>query len=118
MTEAGLLKKGDYVAQVIPKEIAPVSGVAEEDARLYGILLGDGHCSKNGLEWGVSGNPDKDAHIDFVTGYLSARGIHYWVKNRRENYLQIGWAAGTGLARDATTGQFVTGRNAWLYFQL
>ena len=108
-TEAGMLKRGDYVAQVIPREIVPVSGVDEEDARLYGILLGDGHCSKNGLEWGVSGNPDKDAHIDFVTGYLSARGIHYWVKNRRENYLQIGWAAGTGLARDATTGQFLTG---------
>ena len=107
--EAGMLKKGDYVAQVIPKEIVPVIGVDEEDARLYGILLGDGHCSKNGLEWGVSGNPDKDAHIDFVTGYLNARGIHYWVKSRRENYLQIGWSAGTGLARDATTGQFLTG---------
>ncbi len=107
--EASLLKKGDYIAQVIPKEIVPVTGVEEADARLYGILLGDGHCSKNGLEWGVSGNPDKDAHIDFVTRYLSARGIHYWVKNRRENYLQIGWSVGTGLARDATTGRFVTG---------
>ena len=107
--EASLLKKGDYVTQIIPKEIVPVAGVNEEDARLYGILLGDGHCSKNGLEWGVSGNPDKDAHIDFVTGYLNARGIHYWIKNHRENYLQIGWSVGTGLARDATTGRFVTG---------
>ena len=107
--EAGRLKKGDYVAQVIPKEIIPIAGLDEEDARLYGILLGDGHCSKNGLEWGVSGNPDKDAHIDFVIGYLNTRGIHYWIKNRRENYLQIGWSAGTGLARDATTGCFVTG---------
>ena len=42
------LKKGDYVAQVIPKEVVPVPGFDQEDARLYGILLGDGHLSKEG----------------------------------------------------------------------
>ncbi len=114
--DAGQLKKGDYVAQVIPKEITPVSGFEEEDARLYGILLGDGHCTKNGLEWGVSCNPNKDRHLDFVRNYLDARGIHYWLKNARENYIQIGWASGFGVARDATTGQLTRGNNPGFIF--
>ncbi len=114
--EAGELRKGDFVAQVIPREIVPVDGFDEEDARLYGILLGDGHCAKNGLEWGVSGNPDKDTHLEFVRAYLDARGIHYWIKNERENYLQIGWSAGFGVARDGTTGQLVRGDNPGFIF--
>ncbi len=57
--DAGQLKKGDYVAQVIPKEVVVVPGFNEEDARLYGILLGDGHLSKEGAQWGVSGNPTR-----------------------------------------------------------
>jgi ribonucleoside-diphosphate reductase alpha subunit len=38
--EAAQLAKGDYVAQVIPEEIIPVDGFSEQDARLYGIMLG------------------------------------------------------------------------------
>ncbi len=114
--EAGQLEKGDYVAQVIPQEIVPVADFDEEDARLYGILLGDGHCSKDGLEWGVSGNPNRDAHLAFVRQYLEKRGIHYWVKNERENYLQIGWAAGVGVARDGTTGRLTRGDNSGFLF--
>ena len=45
-----------------------------EDARLYGILLGDGHLSKEGMQWGVSGNPRNDEHLQFVRDYLKARG--------------------------------------------
>ncbi|MCU7918980.1 MAG: ribonucleoside-diphosphate reductase subunit alpha [Candidatus Thiodiazotropha sp. (ex Epidulcina cf. delphinae)] len=107
--EAGRIKPGDYVAQAIPREIVPVAHFHTDEARLYGILLGDGHCTKQGLEWGVSGNPGKDAHLDFVRGYLEANGIHYWIKNERPNYLQIGWSAGYGVARDATTGQLIRG---------
>ncbi len=114
--DAGKLKKGDYVAQVIPREIVPADGVGEDEARLYGILLGDGHCGKNGLEWGVSGNPERDGHLDFVRDYLDSRGIHYWIRNERPNYLQIGWAAGFGVARDATTGQLVRGDNPGFVF--
>ncbi len=114
--DAGQLQKGDYVAQVIPREIVPVDGFDEDDARLYGILLGDGHCAKNGLEWGVSGNPDKDEHLAFVRNYLDARGIHYWIKNERPNYLQIGWSAGFGVARDATTGQLIRGSQPGFIF--
>ncbi len=112
--DAGKLEKGDYVAQVIPQEVVPVAGFIEDDARLYGIMLGDGHCSKQekqwGMkyEWGVSGNPNTDTHLSFVRNYLEQRGIHYWTEER-ENYLQLRWANSQALLRDATTGQFVAG---------
>ena len=114
--DAGKLEKGDYVAQVIPREVTPVHGFDEEDARLYGILLGDGHCAKNGLEWGVSGNPEQDTHLDFVRHYLESRGIHYWVKNQQRNCLQIGWSAGFGVARDGTSGRLIRGDNPGFVF--
>jgi ribonucleoside-diphosphate reductase alpha chain len=105
--DAGQLKKGDYVAQVIPKEVVQVPEFTEEDAHLYGILLGDGHFSKDGMEWGVSGNPTADEHLEFVRHYLKSRGIHYWESGRGENYLQIHWASGRGVVRDATTGRII-----------
>ncbi len=115
--EASQLKKGDYVAQVIPKEIVPVANFTEEDARLYGILLGDGHVSKGGLQWGVSGNPQVDEHLAFVREYLAQRGIHFLETKRGDSYLQIHWSAGRGLVRDATTGQYASSREAHLPFE-
>ncbi|MCB2264238.1 MAG: ribonucleoside-diphosphate reductase subunit alpha [Candidatus Thiosymbion ectosymbiont of Robbea hypermnestra] len=105
--EAGRLARGDYLAQVIPGEIVPVSGLTRDDARFYGILLGDGHLTR-GSEFGVSGNPGRDkGHLQFVRDYLDTRGIHYWENRRGDTYLQIKWSVGRGLARYATTGRFV-----------
>ena len=109
--DAGVLKKGDYVAQTIPKEVVDVAEVSEDAARLYGILLGDGHLSKNGHEWGVSGNPQCDVHLEFVRKVLADQGIHYWETGRGTTYVQIHWAAGRGAVRDGTTGR-ITGSGA------
>jgi len=106
--EAGMLSKGDYVGQVIPKEIVPVQDLTDDDARLYGILLGDGHLSKKGSQWGVSGNPQHDTHLAFVRDYLTARGIHYWENGRGDTYRQVHWASGRGARRDPLTGR-ITG---------
>ena len=114
--EANQLQKGDYVAQVIPTEIVLVEGFTAEDARLYGILLGDGHMSKDGYEWGVSGNPQSDSHLSFVQDYLAARGIHYWETARGDTYRQIHWASGQGAVRDGTTGRIVGAGAATLPF--
>lgn len=105
--DVGTLKKGDYVAQVIPHEIVPVADFTEEDARLYGILLGDGHCSRRKQEWGVSGNPSCDTHLAFVRDYLSARGIHFWEAERNERFTQIRWSYSAAVERCGTTGRFV-----------
>ncbi len=103
--DAGELKKGDYVAQVIPKEVVAVPEFDEDDAYLYGILLGDGHLAQDSSEWGVSGNPQKDEHLEFVRKYLEERNIHFWITGRGETYEQVRWASGRGAVRDATTGR-------------
>ncbi|MGY4772031.1 ribonucleoside-diphosphate reductase subunit alpha [Kribbella sp. CWNU-51] len=105
--EAGMLSRGDYIGQVIPTDVIPVHGLTEDDARLYGILLGDGHMSKNGSQWGVSGNPQRDTHLSFVREYLKAREIHFWETSRGDTYVQIHWAAGRGPRRDRLTGRIV-----------
>lgn len=115
--DAGELQPGDYIAQTIPTEIVNVAGMDEEDARLYGILLGDGHLSKDGMQWGVSGNPEKDEHLAFVRSYLTQRGIHFWETVRNSTYMQIHWAAGRGVVRNATNGQFVGSGPATLPFE-
>ncbi len=105
--EAGKLQKGDYVAQVIPQETIAVENFTEEDARLYGILLGDGHLSTRSSEWGVSGNPQNDTHLGFVREYLTTRGIHFWETGRaEETYLQIHFSYSEGVACEAITGRF------------
>lgn len=115
--ESGKLKAGDYVAQVIPTEIISPAAFDEEDARLYGILLGDGHLTQDRNEWGVSGNPQNDAHLGFVRNYLLARGIHYWETGRGNSYTQIRWASGKGVVRDATSGRIVSAGAATLPFE-
>jgi ribonucleoside-diphosphate reductase alpha chain len=102
--DASELRRGDYVAQTIPSQVMPVEGFSEDDARIYGILLGDAYLSKEGRQWGVSGHPVRDEHIQFVRQYLSDRGIHSWETGRGETYLQIHWASGRGVVRDGTTG--------------
>jgi len=115
--EAGRLRKGDYVAQTIPQEVMPVAGFDADDARFYGILLGDGHCSKEGRpnegQWRVSGNPEHDAHLRFVADYLTRKDVHHWITERGSRYRQIHWSTGLGLMRDGTTGRYASaGGNA------
>ncbi|MGC1878091.1 MAG: ribonucleoside-diphosphate reductase subunit alpha [Rhabdochlamydiaceae bacterium] len=114
--DAGQLKEGDYVAQVIPMEVVPVPGFDLEDARLYGILLGDGHLSKEGQQWGVSGNPQSDEHLEFVRHYLGSRGIHFWETARGDRYMQIHWAFGKGVMRNATNGRIIGSKEPTLPF--
>ncbi len=114
--EAAKLQKGDYIAQTIPQEVVQVEGLCEDDARLYGILLGDGHLSKDQMEWGVSGNPMCDAHLEFVRRYLNERGIHFWETGRGETYQQIRWASGRGAVRNGTTGRIIGSRAPTLPF--
>ena len=109
--ESGHLQAGDYIGFAIPTEVVAVPGFTEDDARLYGILLGDGHLSKDGMQWGVSGNPQADTHLAFVRSYLQARGIHSWETGRGTTYVQIHWASGRGALRDGTTGR-ITGAGA------
>jgi ribonucleoside-diphosphate reductase alpha chain len=109
--EAGEITSNDFVGQVVPTEVLPVDGFTKEDARFYGLMLGDGHMAIDQDEFGISVNPLEDQHIEFVRQYLESKGIHYWETARpdEETYAQIRWAAGRSLLRDATTGQYQSG---------
>ena len=100
--DAGDLRRGDYTALAVPQEIVPVAGFDEDDARLYGILLGGGHCTEDGLEWGVGGNSARPGHLAFARAYLDARGIAYRVSDSGE----LRWSAQSSWARDGTTDGF------------
>ncbi len=92
--DAGTLQVGDYAAQVIPSETIPVEGFTENDAFLYGIMLGDGHVGiKNGLN----------------REYLTNRGIHFWETWQHGSAHAIRWSYGRELVRNTVNGQFVTG---------
>ncbi len=103
--DAGKLRVGDYVGFTIPTETVVVAGLTEDDARLYGILLCEGHLSKDGFQWAVSGNLQRDTHLGFVRNYLSRRGIHFLETGRGETYVQVHWGSSRGAVRDATTGR-------------
>ncbi|HZQ62683.1 MAG TPA: ribonucleoside-diphosphate reductase subunit alpha, partial [Casimicrobiaceae bacterium] len=114
--DAGQLAVGDYVGFTIPSEVVAADGFTEDDARLYGIVLGDGHVSKDGVQWGVSGNPQRDEHLAFVRSYLAERGVQYWETVRGESYAQVHWASARGAVREGTTGHFVGAASAGLPF--
>ena len=103
--DAGALRVGDYVGLTVPTETVCVDGIGEDDARLYGILLGDGHLSKDRRAWSVGGHPERDAHLAFVRGYLVARGVPFRETWRSEAHVQLQWDAAVEAVRDATTGR-------------
>ena len=118
--ESGKLKKGDYVGQVIPTQIIPVENFTEDDARMYGIILGDGHCSakhvagkeSHCIEWGVTGEHLETTAMAFVKRYLEQRNINYYIcPSTRNTSVQIKWSfSGKKLDRNEL-GHFVGGES-------
>lgn len=120
--EAGKLEKGDYVAQVVPTEVIPVDGFTVDDARLYGIMLGDGHCHLKALkdfknddvvakEWGVTGSSAEEETLVFVADYLTKRGISYNYSTVGSGATQIKWSYGGKQQERDAAGKFVSGVN-------
>jgi ribonucleoside-diphosphate reductase alpha chain len=107
--DAGQLAVGDYVAMVVPSEIVPVAGFGEEDARLYGVLLGDGEHHAARGEWTISGNPARHEHLSFVRTYLTARGVPFTEVRRDERHCQIRWSQTVQGLREASSGRVVDG---------
>ncbi len=103
--DARTLQVGDYIGMTMPTETVNVDGFGEDDARLYGILLADGHLSKDGMQWSVAGNPERDRHLQFVRGYLSTRGVHFWETARGTAFVQLQWVLDQAVVRNATTGR-------------
>ena len=106
--EAGQLARGDYVAQVIP--VRGRAGGRAHRGRCPALRHPAGRRAPD-ARLRNSASPATPAldggHLQFVRDYLTERGIHFWENGRGETYLQIKWSVGRGLARCATTGQYV-----------
>lgn len=90
--EAGQLRRGDYVAQVIPSETVNVPGFTADDARFYGLMLGDGHQTSNRYEWGLCFNAETNRDsLAFAENYLRERGIPFHA-SARGCYRQLKWS--------------------------
>jgi len=85
---ANTLKVGDYVGFPIPTQVIDFDE-EPEFFRLYGIIIGDGHTTKN--EFGVSVGLKKMKTFEFVKSFLTKRNVHYWVASR-EDVLSIRWS--------------------------
>jgi ribonucleoside-diphosphate reductase alpha chain len=107
--EAGKLQAGDFVAQVVPTEVVPVRGFSEDDARMYGILLGDGRLSGDRGQWEIACNPRMGSQLKFIRTYLATRGIDSWETVRGATQVEVQWATALGAVREGTSARVVGG---------
>jgi ribonucleoside-diphosphate reductase alpha chain len=73
----------------IPTYENDIDNFTEDNARMYGIILGDGSVIHNKKSYShryqISLNNDsKSDTMDFVLNYLEDRNIHYWINNGAE----------------------------------
>jgi ribonucleoside-diphosphate reductase alpha chain len=99
---AGHLTDQDFIGITVPCDFVQVEGFTEEDARLYGMMLADGHISikKGGYkECGVAFNTNKKGEdFQFLTNYLAKKNIHYWITESSESFCtQVGWTYNTSI---------------------
>lgn len=87
--DSGEYKVGDFIGKPIPKEIIDVEDFTEDDAFIYGLLLGDGHISRK--EVGISFNKiTNENEVNFVKDYLTKKGINFWEHSSDERpYLNV-----------------------------
>jgi ribonucleoside-diphosphate reductase alpha chain len=113
--ESGSLKVGDYLAQVIPSEVVQVHGFTDDDAYLYGLMLGDGHIAVRNCinrEYGITLNAtSKEKCVDFVKKYLDSKEIHYWENTIHESAKTVRWSYGRENVRNVVNGQFESGED-------
>ncbi len=77
--EAGTLKHGDYLAQVVPKEIIKVVTFTDDDARFYGLMLANCNFLENNTNFEIDSNGES---YDFINNYLKLKDINFSVKEK------------------------------------
>ena len=69
------VKENDFVGFPIPKWEQDIVHYTEDDCRMYGILVGDGHLSATKNQCSITINAEKKDTIAFVESYLQQAGI-------------------------------------------
>ncbi len=94
--EAKELNEEDMIAFAIPEYEQDIPQYTEADCRFYGMMLGDGHISKDGKQAHITQNAETD-DITFIKQYLYENGIHA-TESREEGEIKVRftWSAHLG----------------------
>lgn len=104
---SGELKAGDYIAQPIPSAVLPVDNFTDDDARMYGIILGDGHFYKKRQHYCIAFHPIRKAQtLKWVKEYLAKKNVLFYIKEKNKHCTLLHFSDGGDLTRNEK-GQFM-----------
>ena len=85
------LSVGDFLVYPVPTYVCDIEKISEEDCRLYGILLGDGHISDTTAYVSLHSENKKET-AEFILQYFENRGIQTFVEEREDLNTRIRWS--------------------------
>jgi ribonucleoside-diphosphate reductase alpha subunit len=86
------LAVGDFVVYPIPNYVNDIESMSEDDCRLYGIMLGDGHISE-AIAYVSLHSENKKETAEFVLNYFEKRGIKTIVEQREDLNTRVRWSS-------------------------
>ena len=90
--EVKKINKNNFIGFPIPKYIKDIPQYTNDDCRLYGIMIGDGHIQKNKNQAYVSLNKEsKKETMDFVINYLTNKAIHITYSYLGDKCVRLIW---------------------------
>ena len=94
--EAKDLTEEDLISFPIPDYAYDIPEYSLEDCRFYGMMIGDGHISKDGKQAHLTQNIETD-DINFIKSYLYQNGIRWTESNTEgEKKIRFTWSAHLG----------------------
>jgi len=82
---------GDFVVYPIPTYVNNIESITEDDCRLYGIMLGDGHISETTAYVSLHSENKQDT-ANFVEQYFEKRGVKTIKEEREDLNTRIRWS--------------------------
>jgi ribonucleoside-diphosphate reductase alpha chain len=90
--ESRRLTTDDFMCYPIPKYTHDIEEYTEDDCYMYGLMLGDGHITKNKTEYGITLNQTTKKEVcDWVKTYLDQNILPYWICENKGAY-SIRWS--------------------------
>ncbi|MDX2136153.1 MAG: ribonucleoside-diphosphate reductase subunit alpha [Saprospiraceae bacterium] len=93
--EAKDLNENDLIAFAVPDFAQDMPEYTPDDCRFYGMMIGDGHLSKDGKQAHITQNADTD-DTDFIRRYLFGCGLR-WTESVEGKKIRFTWSAHLGL---------------------
>lgn len=92
--EAKDLTTDDLIAVPYSTYEHDIAHYSLQDCRFYGIMVGDGHISKDGKQAHITQHIQTD-DLNFIRAYLFGNGIHY-TESSEGNKIRFTWSAHLG----------------------